>query len=535
MNFDLPWRVHGWIQGAIANPAGWPMVRAFFAGALHPDLSPALLHLTLVSTGITLAFAAAGTALAILVGTIGGVLASNIWWGDRTFGATVCRTVLAFPRALHEVVWGLLLVGCLGLTPLTAILALGIHYGAITARVTGETLDETPSATFHALRQAGASRLVALCYGLIPAALPDLIAYAFYRFECAIRASIVLGMIGAGGLGFQVLLSMQSLRYGEVWTFLFALIALCGLTDAWSTAVRHRRFRSAPLGLAIVVWSFWYLRVDLGRLATPRPYQLLAEMVRRSFPPRIPPHLGALTLDTLAMSILAIALAFVLALPTAIPAAGRRLVSRAPARGVLLVARAVSAPVWTLIALFVLFPGTLPGAVGLALFNFGVLGRLLADSIEDLDPGPIRALERLGARPLSVVLYGVLPALKPRAITLTAYRWEECIRGTVLVGLVGAGGLGTLLTQQLGSFDYRGVIVTLGAFVAITVLAELAIRVSQAPRRLPAARRVEARERGVQAPLPVMDRLVLHEFPREVGKREWSAAPIDRRVDIDAL
>ena len=526
MNGGLPGRVLGSIPGAVANPAGWPMVRAFVLGAIHPDLSPALLHLTLASAGITLAFAAAGTALALLVGTIGGVLASNIWWGDRKVAATVCRTVLAFPRSLHEVVWGLLLVGCLGLSPLTAILALGIHYGAITARVTAETLDETPSATFHALRHAGASRLVALCYGLIPAAMPDLIAYAFYRFECAIRASIVLGMIGAGGLGFQVLLSMQSLRYGEVWTFLYALIVLCGLSDAWSSAVRHRRFRSAPLLLAIALWSFWYLRVDLGRLVSPRPYQLLAEMARRAFPPRIPAHLGVLTFDTLAMSILAIALAFVFALPTAMAKGGRI---------VLLVARAVSAPVWTLIALFVLFPGILPGAVGLAIFNFGVLGRLLADSIQDLDPAPIRALERLGARPLSVVLYGILPALRPRAITLTAYRWEECIRGTVLVGLVGAGGLGTLLTQQLASFDYRGVIATLGAFIAITILAEWIVRALQAPRRAPTVRRVESRQRGVKAPLAVMDRLVLHELPREVGEREWSPVPIDRRADVDGL
>ncbi|HXB26294.1 MAG TPA: ABC transporter permease subunit, partial [Gemmatimonadaceae bacterium] len=226
-------------RGAIANPAGWPMVRAFATAALHPDLSLSLVRLAFVSSGITLAFATVGTALALVIGTVGGVLSSNIWWGDHRFAATIVRGCFAIPRALHEVVWGLLLLSCLGLTPLTAILAIGIHYGAITARVTGEALDDTPAAAFYALRQAGARRLTALCYGLLPAAAPDLIAYGFYRFECAIRASIVLGMIGAGGLGFQVLLSMQSLRYGEVWTFIYALMVLCGLTDAWSAAVRR--------------------------------------------------------------------------------------------------------------------------------------------------------------------------------------------------------------------------------------------------------------------------------------------------------
>ena len=463
-------------RGAIANPAGWPMVRTFASAALHPDLSPSLVRLAFVSSGITLAFATVGTALALVIGTVGGVLSSNIWWGDHRFAATICRGCFAIPRALHEVVWGLLLLSCLGLTPLTAILAIGIHYGAITARVTGETLDDTPAAAFYALRQAGAGRLTALCYGLLPAAAPDLIAYGFYRFECAIRASVVLGMIGAGGLGFQVLLSMQSLRYGEVWTFIYALMVLCGLTDVWSSAVRRRRFRSPRASLALaallLVWSLWSLPLDLPRLVSSHTYHLLGDVLSRAFPPRPASNLLSLSADTLAMSILAIAMAFSAALLVALR---RGIVSRF----VLLLSRAASAPVWTLIALFVLFPGTLPGAVGLAVFNFGVLGRLLGDAIEDLPRAPIAALEVMGARPWNVALYAVLPALRPRAITLAAYRWEECVRGTVLVGLVGAGGLGTLLTQQLGAFDYRGVAATLGAFIALTLVAEWLVRASR--------------------------------------------------------
>jgi len=463
-------------RGTIANPAGWPMVRAFATAALHPDVSRSLARLAFVSSGITLAFATIGTALALVIGTVGGVLSSDIWWGDHRFAATICRGCFAIPRALHEVVWGLLLLSCLGLTPLTAILAIGLHYGAITARVTGETLDDTPATAFHALRHAGARRLTALCYGLLPAAAPDLIAYGFYRFECAIRASIVLGMIGAGGLGFQLLLSMQSLRYGEVWTFVYALMVLCGLTDAWSSAVRRRRFRSPRASLVLaaltLAWSLWSLPLDLTRLVSPHTYHLLGDAISHAFPPRPSSHLLSLSADTLAMSILAIAMAFAAALVVALR---RGLVSRV----VLLLSRAASAPVWTLIALFVLFPGTLPGAVGLAVFNFGVLGRLLGDAIEDLDRAPIAALDAMGARRWSVALYAILPALRPRAITLAAYRWEECVRGTVLVGLVGAGGLGTLLTRQLGAFDYRGVAATLGAFIAVTLVAEWLVRASR--------------------------------------------------------
>ena len=68
-------------------------------------------------------------------------------------------------------------------------------------------------AALHALRESGARPIAAYTYGLVPRALPDLLSYAFYRFECSIRAAAVLGLIGAGGLGFQLLLSLQSLRY----------------------------------------------------------------------------------------------------------------------------------------------------------------------------------------------------------------------------------------------------------------------------------------------------------------------------------
>jgi phosphonate transport system permease protein len=218
-----------------------------------------------------------------------------------------------------------------------------------------------------------------------------------------------------------------------------------------------------------LVWATWALRIDWHRVISPRTYDLLGNVISRAFPPRPASNLMALTGDTLAMSVLAIAMAFVPALVVAV----RRGIG---GRLVLLLCRAASAPVWTLIALFVLFPGTLPGAVGLGVFNFGVLGRLLGDAIEDLDRAPIQVLEAIGARRWSTTLYATLPLLRPRAITLAAYRWEECVRGTVLVGLVGAGGLGTLLTQQLGAFDYRGVAATLGAFIAITLLAEWLVR-----------------------------------------------------------
>jgi phosphonate transport system permease protein len=118
--------------------------------------------------------------------------------------------------------------------------------------------------------------------------------------------------------------------------------------------------------------------------------------------------------------------------------------------------------------LFVMFPGILPGALALGVHNFGILGRLMAEVNENLDDRPVRALRALGASSGQMIGYGILPQNLPRFLAYMLYRWEVCLRETVIVGLVGAGGLGRLLTEQISSFDYGGVVITLGAFVVLT-------------------------------------------------------------------
>jgi phosphonate transport system permease protein len=200
-------------------------------------------------------------------------------------------------------------------------------------------------------------------------------------------------------------------------------------------------------------------------------------------------NLAQLAWLTVAMSMVAIALASLGGLVVSLPAAQNFLLpggllepvgqrQRFPWRAymvlglsrlVLLVSRAIPAPIWALVLLYMLFPGVLPGALALALHNFGILGRLMAEVNENLDDRPVRALSALGASPSQVVAYGILPQNLGRFLAYSLYRWEVCLRETVIVGLVGAGGLGRLLTEQISSFDYGGVMITLGVFVILTV------------------------------------------------------------------
>jgi phosphonate transport system permease protein len=449
----------------------------------------------------------------------------------------VVRAALAIPRAIHELIWGLFFVNIFGLDPLVAILAIAIPFGAITAKVFSEILDETPRQPLKALLNSGVPPLSAFAYSLIPQAFLNLLSYSFYRFECSIRSAAVLGIVGAGGLGYQILLSLQSLDYEQVWTFLIALVVLNGLTDFWSAVLRHRlgapsrldlnvlnlkqrknsRYQRDPIvrgsfvgAIVLLIFSFWYVQADFPKLWAPRTAELLAGVIQDVFPPDTSQlnQLFTLSVQTLAMSILAMAVAALggillsfpaahnFLLPGGIFALGRSLtLSQQPnnpksqiqnpkfpgwgivvlifTRFLLLVARAVPEPIWALLFLFVLFPGILPGAIALGLHNFGILGRLMAEVTENLDERPLRSLKALGATRSQVFLYGVLPLTLPRFVAYILYRWEVCIRATVIVGLVGAGGLGRLLTEQLSSFDYKGVMTTLIVFLALTFVVDL--------------------------------------------------------------
>ena len=113
--------------------------------------------------------------------------------------------------------------------------------------------------------------------------------------------------------------------------------------------------------------------------------------------------------------------------------------------------------VLAMIIVFFLSPGILPGAVALGLHNYGIVGKLTAEVVENLDPAPARALRASGAGNMQVLLYAILPQAIPQFITYLLYRWEVIIRTTVVVGFVSAGGLGREFTLRLSWFHYTDV------------------------------------------------------------------------------
>lgn len=143
-------------------------------------------------------------------------------------------------------------------------------------------------------------------------------------------------------------------------------------------------------------------------------------------------------------------------------------------RAVYVLTRSVPELVWALIVVFVLSPGILAGAVALAIHNFGVLGRLGVEIVEDIDRAPIEALRSSGAGRVQLFFYGVLPQVLPQFVTFLLYRWEVIIRTSVVVGLVAVAGLGYQFRLDLAFFRYTDVALLLIVYVLLVWLADIA-------------------------------------------------------------
>jgi phosphonate transport system permease protein len=475
------------------NPRGWPLVAKFLRASIHPQLSGEFLRTVRHGAIVTIGYAALGTFLSIIFGAIGGLLLSDAMWRsnvERNAKATrprlakLGRAALNVPRGMHEAVWGLLLVNVLGTDPWVAILAIAIPYGAITSKVYAELIDDSSWETARTLRSAGASRPSALFYGVLPNTGRDLASYGFYRFECSLRAAVILGMIGAGGLGFVLQQSFDGLVYGEMWTVLYVIIALSLLAEAWSARLRRnpssQNLRASFIGALItLITSVIGLRVKPWSLWAPKARRQIGDVLHMSWPPRFPfegwRYLITATRQTLELSFLAIAFATTLAIPVAV--IGARSASRSGivqrivslfVRMLAVVSRAIPPTVWALLVVFVVRPGILPGAIALGIYTFGVVTRLFLEVLENTDPRPSRTLHSIGAHTFSAFAYGTLPEAAPKWAAYSLYRWEVAARESVVVGVVAAGGLGRILQDQKTSFDFRGMVTTICALIIVT-------------------------------------------------------------------
>ncbi len=223
-------------------------VTANFLRSFWPLVDNAeFMHMVVRETWRTVAMATAGVTLALVLAVPLSLLATRVLSLSALSGRMdrwpavlrwCVRATLIVLRSIPELIWALVFVRVVGLGPTAGVLAIALTYGGMLGKVYAEILESGESHATQTLMRNGSGRLQAFVYALLPSHAAELASYTVYRWECAIRSSVVLGFVGAGGLGQQLDNSMKMFNGGEVATLLLVFIALVALADRLSAWLR---------------------------------------------------------------------------------------------------------------------------------------------------------------------------------------------------------------------------------------------------------------------------------------------------------
>ncbi len=231
----------------VLQPTNLKPTLAFAVSFLPPKVDADFLALVAKETWRTVAIATAGITLALLIAVPATLASTRVLSVSALSGRMAAlpfvvrqalRWGLIVLRSVPELVWALIFVRVVGLGPTSGVLAIALTYGGMLGKVYGEILESGEAQAPEALLRNGAGRLQTFFYAVLPANAAELVSYTVYRWECAIRSSVVLGFVGAGGLGQQMDNSMKMFNGGEVATMLLVFMALVALADQASSALR---------------------------------------------------------------------------------------------------------------------------------------------------------------------------------------------------------------------------------------------------------------------------------------------------------
>ena len=519
---------------ALVDPTGVVSVGSFIRNLFPPDISLRFLRVVAVAAGQTIAIAVASTTLSVGLGLLLGFLGTPILWergvmlegeppGTRILVQStlsrLARAVLGFLRAVPDLLWALLFVVAVGLGPLAGTLALSVSYAGVLGRVYAHLFEDVDPSAIEALHASGATRAQVFLRAIWPQAASNVTAYTLYSFECCLRAASVLGFIGAGGIGYEINVSMRLFEYGQVLTLLLTLIAMVAVTDSLSRTLRrrlqpnavgdglrtffssnrmqHRYVSGKRIAVSVTVLviglSFYFTGFLNGTLVDSGAIARMGRFAARMFPPNFEiEFLRSLVLplsQTIAIAVMGTLIGISIAAVLALPATStivlndgdsggtRSWINRTTRRVVYTVARLLlnglrSIPelVWVLVCILAVGLGPFAGTLAIGLHTGGVLGKLYAETLEEVPVRPIEAMRAIGGRPLQLLVWAIWPQARPTLVSYTVLRWETNLRVSTILGLVGGGGLGQIIynSVQLGFYSNLATLILLVYILVIT-------------------------------------------------------------------
>ncbi len=185
----------------------------------------------------TLAMSIAGTAMAVIFSIPLAFLAARNT-SPHPLVFQVSRVILNSLRSVPELIMGIIFVAAVGFGALPGVLALGLHSIGMVGKFFAEAIEHVDEAPVEAATAAGATKMQVLYHAVLPQVMPQFADVSIYRWEYNFRASTVMGMVGAGGIGFELMGSLRIMQYQEVFAILLVILVMVTLVDALSGHLR---------------------------------------------------------------------------------------------------------------------------------------------------------------------------------------------------------------------------------------------------------------------------------------------------------
>ncbi|MBT2473766.1 phosphonate ABC transporter, permease protein PhnE [Microbacterium sp. ISL-103] len=482
---------------------------------------------------LTVGLVLVGTLLAAVLSVpIAYLAASNTTPGNGWRAAA--RFVGVLTRALPDVVLAMAFVLMFSLGTLPGILAIGIHSIGMISKMFADAIEQIDEGPRLAIRAAGGSKMQEFTSGILPQVLPSWVATVLHRNDINLRGSVVLGYVGVAGLGLEMSYAFKALNYGKGLGIALVIFILCVAMEIISSMVRgamlggqkqtrswidrliHPRLLGAttsatdstrpawaasPQAAVRRPWTAERVRDTIGAMIAVLVvigsvvvsqinwldfftfWAKLPEVAAKFWPPSFGSYEASAMIaamrDTVAIALAATVLTLLpalilgsLAASNVAPSSGARGVARFLLVGI----RGIPELILAIVLVVITGLGAQAGVIALAIGGIGLLGKLIADSFEEVDRGPERALRAVGATRLQTYTSATVPQGMQALIGHSFYMLDTNIRAATILGIVGGGGVGYyLLNASQGSRYETVTAIVLMILVTVLVVEGLAM------------------------------------------------------------
>lgn len=493
----------------------------FFArvGAIEFAEPTELIQLTLLTVGLVLT----GTVLAAVLSVPVAYLAAANTSPNTTWRG-IARFVGVVTRAVPDVVFAMVFVLLFTLGALPGILAIGIHSIGMISKMFADAIEQIDEGPRLAIRASGGSKLQEFTSGILPQVSPSWVATVLHRNDINLRGSVILGYVGVAGLGLEMSHAFKSLNYGLGLGYALVLFALCVVMEIISSSVRvsmlgeqagkgvfvklfsragSRRVAPAERGVPVFasidqalkrpwtpnrvrnVGAFWIAiaAVVAGVVVSNITWSDFLTFWAKVPPVAAsfwPPNFGSYgfetiftaMIETIEIALAATLITFVFSLVIGSLAARNVAPNRATHGGfrfLLVVIRGIPELILAIVLIVITGLGAQAGTIALAIGGIGLLGKLIADSLEEVPRGPERALAATGATRMQKFAGATLPQGAPALVGHTFYMLDTNIRAATLLGIVGGGGVGYYLLNAGQGSNYQ-LVGSIVIMILITIL-----------------------------------------------------------------